>query len=55
VRAEIEPDEVMALLVAVCQGALRGGWPPAAAARTLSIVFDGLRPAPARRAVVAGS
>jgi AcrR family transcriptional regulator len=46
VRAEIGPDEVMALLVAVCQGALRGGWSPALQRRTLSIVFDGLRPAP---------
>jgi hypothetical protein len=36
----------MALLVAVCQGALRGGWPPALQRRTLSIVFDGLRAAP---------
>jgi len=47
VRPEIGPDEVMALLVAVCQGALRGGWPPALQRRTLSIVFDGLRAAPA--------
>src|SRR3954470_24852639 len=47
VRAEIGADEVMALLVAVCQGALRGGWPPALQSRTLSIVFAGLRPAPA--------
>ncbi|HEX5203668.1 MAG TPA: hypothetical protein VFW27_27395 [Actinoplanes sp.] len=47
VSPEIEADEVMALLVAVCQGALRGGWPPALQRRTLSIVFDGLRPAPA--------
>ena len=45
VRAEIGPDEVMALLVAVCQGALRGGWSPALQRRTLAIVFDGLRPA----------
>ena len=47
VRAEIGPDEVMALLVAVCQGALRGGWPPALQQRTLSIIFDGLRAASA--------
>lgn len=43
VRAEIRPDEVMALLVALCQGALRGGWPPALQERTLAIVFAGLR------------
>ena len=45
VRPDIAPDEVMALLVAVCQGALRGGWTPALQQRTLSIVFDGLRTA----------
>jgi len=47
VRAEIGADEVMALLVAVCQGALRGGWSSALQRRTLSIVFDGRRPAAA--------
>jgi AcrR family transcriptional regulator len=52
VRTQIEADEVMALLVAVCQGALRGGWPPALQRRTLAIVFDGLRPA---GSVVGGS
>jgi hypothetical protein len=45
VRGGIGPDEVMALLVAVCQGALRGGWSPGLQERTLAIVFDGLRPA----------
>ena len=48
-RADIGPDEVMALLVAVCQGALRGGWSPALQERTLAIVFSGLRPPVARR------
>jgi AcrR family transcriptional regulator len=52
VRGEIGPDEVMALLVAVCQGALRGGWSPGLQERTLAIVFDGLRPA---KLVVPGS
>ncbi|GIM93519.1 TetR/AcrR family transcriptional regulator [Paractinoplanes toevensis] len=45
VRPEIGPDEVMALLVAVCQGALRGGWSPSLQRDTLAIVFAGLRPA----------
>jgi AcrR family transcriptional regulator len=44
VRAGIGADEVMALLVAVCQGALRGGWSPALQRNTLAIVFAGLSP-----------
>ncbi|GAA2647357.1 TetR/AcrR family transcriptional regulator [Paractinoplanes durhamensis] len=44
VRPEIGADEVMALLVAVCQGALRGGWSPPLQRDTLAIVFAGLRP-----------
>lgn len=58
VRPEVRPDEVMALLVALCQGALRGGWPPATQERVLAIVFAGLRvvASSARgRSVVAGS
>jgi AcrR family transcriptional regulator len=43
VRADVRPDEVMALLVALCQGALRADWPPALQERTLAIVFAGLR------------
>jgi AcrR family transcriptional regulator len=42
VRAEVGTDEVMALLVALCQGALRGGWSPALQRDTLAIVFAGL-------------
>lgn len=44
VRDDIELDEVMALLVATGQGALRAGWEPALQDRVLGIVFDGLRP-----------
>ncbi|MEU4239184.1 helix-turn-helix domain-containing protein [Actinoplanes sp. NPDC026619] len=44
VRAEIGTDEVMALLVALCQGALRGGWSLSLQKSTLEIVFTGLRP-----------
>lgn len=36
-------DEVMALLTATCQGALRAGWSPDLQERTLTIVFAGLR------------
>ncbi|MET0424253.1 MAG: helix-turn-helix domain-containing protein [Actinoplanes sp.] len=51
VRAGIGPDEVMALLVALCQGALRGGWSPDLQARTLAIVFMGLGAAPTESVV----
>jgi AcrR family transcriptional regulator len=42
-RAGIQPDEVMALLVSACQGALQGGWGPDLRRRTLDIMFAGLR------------
>lgn len=41
VRAEVRVDEVVALLTALCQGAL--GWPADLRERTLRIVFAGLR------------
>ncbi|HEX6359447.1 MAG TPA: TetR family transcriptional regulator [Actinophytocola sp.] len=44
VRAEIELDEVLALLTAAGQGALRGGWSADLRARTLAVIFAGLRP-----------
>jgi AcrR family transcriptional regulator len=43
VRPEVAPEEVMALLVSLCQGALRAGWPPDLQERTLAIVYAGLR------------
>jgi AcrR family transcriptional regulator len=43
IRAEIRADEVMALLVSACQGALHGGWSPELRQRTLTIMFAGLR------------
>jgi AcrR family transcriptional regulator len=46
VRADVGADEVMALLIALCQGALRGGWSPGLQARTLAIVLAGLGAAP---------
>lgn len=44
VRMDIQLDEVMALLTATSQGALRAGWDRDLRERTLGIVFAGLRP-----------
>ncbi|WP_141577354.1 TetR/AcrR family transcriptional regulator [Actinomadura sp. WMMA1423] len=38
-------DEVMALLVSACQGALMGGWDADLRGRTLDLMLAGLRPA----------
>ncbi|MEV4625239.1 helix-turn-helix domain-containing protein [Micromonospora sp. NPDC049523] len=46
VRADVRLDEVMALLVSTCQGALHAGWDADLQRRTLAVVFAGLRPAP---------
>jgi AcrR family transcriptional regulator len=47
IRTEVCVDEVMALLVSACQGALHGGWSPELRQRTLAIIFAGLTmPAP---------
>lgn len=43
VREDVELDEVLALLTATGQGALRAGWSPVLQGRVLAIVFDGLR------------
>ncbi|NDU72902.1 TetR family transcriptional regulator [Actinomadura sp. DSM 109109] len=40
----IRLDEVMALLVSACQGALQGGWDADLRGRTLGIMLAGLRP-----------
>jgi len=48
VREDIGVDEVIALLTALCQGALRAGWDRDLRHRTVAIVLDGLRP-PAHR------
>ncbi len=45
VRPEIQVDEVLALLTATSQGALRAGWDADLQRRTLAIVYAGLRPA----------
>jgi AcrR family transcriptional regulator len=43
VRAEVQLDEVLALLTAAGQGALHGGWSPDLRERTLEVIFAGLR------------
>jgi AcrR family transcriptional regulator len=44
VRADVALDEVLALLTAASQGALRGGWSVDLRNRTLAVIFAGLRP-----------
>jgi AcrR family transcriptional regulator len=44
VRADVRADEVLALLAATAQGALRGGWPADLRERVLARVFAGLVP-----------
>ncbi|HEY7485021.1 MAG TPA: helix-turn-helix domain-containing protein [Streptosporangiaceae bacterium] len=44
VRADAAVPEVMALLSGACRAALDAEWSPDLQARTLAIVFDGLRP-----------
>jgi AcrR family transcriptional regulator len=43
VDERVEPAEVMALLVSLCQGALHGGWDERLRGRTLGVVFAGLK------------
>ncbi|OUC94927.1 TetR family transcriptional regulator [Streptosporangium minutum] len=49
VAQDVRSPEVMALLVSVCHGALHGGWSDDLRARTLAVVFAGLRPEADRR------
>jgi AcrR family transcriptional regulator len=44
VADSVRLPEVMALLASVCQGALSGGWDEQLQARTLAVVFAGLKP-----------
>jgi AcrR family transcriptional regulator len=44
VRDDVQLDEVMALLIGACQGALYAGWDADLQRRTLTILFAGLRP-----------
>lgn len=43
VRDDVQLDEVVALLTAAGQGALRGGWSADLRRRTLEVIFAGLR------------
>ncbi|MET7831484.1 TetR/AcrR family transcriptional regulator [Micromonospora sediminicola] len=43
VDASVRLPEVMALLASLCQGALHGGWDDHLQARTLTVVFAGLK------------
>jgi AcrR family transcriptional regulator len=45
VRPEIQVAEVVALLIAACQGALSGAWDEDLRRRTLAIMFTGMRTA----------
>jgi AcrR family transcriptional regulator len=44
VRDDVQIAEVMALLTSTCQGALQAGWDSNLQQRTLTVVFNGLRP-----------
>ncbi|HEU5160342.1 MAG TPA: TetR/AcrR family transcriptional regulator [Streptosporangiaceae bacterium] len=48
VRPDAALPEVLALLTGTCQAAMRAGWDARLRERTLTIIFDGLRPAGAR-------
>ncbi|WP_406065406.1 TetR/AcrR family transcriptional regulator [Micromonospora sp. NBC_00860] len=53
VADSVRLPETMALLASLCQGALHGGWDQQLQARTLAVIFTGLkhdRPAPRRQA-----
>jgi AcrR family transcriptional regulator len=43
IRRDVQLDEVMALLIATSQAALRAGWTPGLQQRALAVVFAGLR------------
>jgi AcrR family transcriptional regulator len=46
IKSAVRTEEVMALLVSACQGALHGGWDSDLRDRTVEIIFAGLRPPP---------
>jgi AcrR family transcriptional regulator len=51
VRDDVQLPEVMALLTATSQAALRAGWSPELQQRTLAVIYAGLRPAPVGKQV----
>lgn len=44
IREDVQLGEVMALLASTCQGAFQAGWDTDLQRRTLTVIFDGLRP-----------
>ncbi len=44
IREDAQIAEVMALLASICQGAFQAGWDDDLQRRTLTVIFDGLRP-----------
>jgi len=44
IREDTRIGEVMALLASTCQGAFQAGWDDDLQRRTLTVIFDGLRP-----------
>jgi AcrR family transcriptional regulator len=46
IRRDVQPGEVMALLLATTQGAVHGGWSHTLQERTLAVVFAGLQTPP---------
>jgi AcrR family transcriptional regulator len=44
IRTDVGVPEVLALLIGMCQAAMHTNWSPDLQARTLDVVFDGLRP-----------
>ncbi|PRX44161.1 TetR family transcriptional regulator [Prauserella shujinwangii] len=44
VRGDLRPDELTALLAALCQEAMTGEWSQGFRRRALTILFDGMRP-----------
>jgi AcrR family transcriptional regulator len=44
IREDAQIGEVMALLASTCQGAFQAGWDDDLQRRTLTVIFDGLRP-----------
>ena len=44
VRDDLRPDELIAMLGAICQGAITGGWSAPFRRRVLDLLVDGIRP-----------
>lgn len=49
VRSDLTPDELIALLAALCQEAMAEGWSETFGSRVVTLLFDGLRPSAVTR------